>query len=461
MYKRHDAGYVKEATEQALEYFPVLRKRGDALAGNMSGGEQQMLGLAMAFIAKPKLLMIDELSLGLAPTIVGQLADIVRAIHQRGTTIILVEQSVNVALTLAQRAVFMEKGEIRFEGPTADLLDRDDILRSVFLEGAAKGQATAQAGANGKANGRAAARTAKREKAEALVEVLGAPELLTLADVGVRFGGVQAVDGATFELHQGEVLGLIGPNGAGKTTVFDAISGFVRPQRGRITFLGNDITALSPDQRARMGLGRSFQDARLFPSMTVVENIATALERHIEVRDPFAAACGLPAVSDAETEIAYKVHELVDLLGLGAFRNKFVGELSTGSRRIVDLAMAIAHKPSVLILDEPSSGIAQRETEALGPLLLRIKDEVGCALLVIEHDMPLITGISHRLVALELGRVVTVGTPDEVISHPAVVASYLGTDTAAIERSGTGGVLKQASRRTKQAAAKETVGSGQ
>jgi branched-chain amino acid transport system ATP-binding protein len=168
----------------------------------------------------------------------------------------------------------------------------------------------------------------------------------------------------------------------------------------------------------------------------VVENIALGLERHITMKDPLAAACGMPAVRDAESDVAYRVHELVDLLGLGAFRNKFVSELSTGSRRIVDLAMAIAHKPSVLILDEPSSGIAQRETEALGPLLLRIRDEVGCALLVIEHDMPLITSISHRLLALELGRVIAAGPPEDVVRHKEVVASYLGTNAAAISRSG-------------------------
>jgi len=430
MYKRRDTDYVAEATAQALEYFPILRTRNDALAGNLSGGEQQMLGLAMAFIAKPRMLMIDELSLGLAPTIVGQLTDIVRAIHAQGTTIILVEQSVNVALTLAQRAVFMEKGEIRFEGPTADLLDRDDILRSVFLEGAAKGRAVAE---NSQAEAAVAARTEVRSPAE----VLAGAEVLRLHDVVVRFGGVQAVDQVSFTLHEGEVLGLIGPNGAGKTTVFDAISGFVTPAHGRVIFMNDDVTGWSPDHRARAGLGRSFQDARLFPSMTVVENIALALERHIEVRDPLAAACGMPAIRDAETAVAYKVHELVELLGLAAFRNKFVSELSTGSRRIVDLAMAIAHKPTVLILDEPSSGIAQRETEALGPLLLRIKNEVGCALLVIEHDMPLITGISDRLMALELGRVIADGTPAEVVTHPRVVASYLGSNEAAIARSGT------------------------
>jgi branched-chain amino acid transport system ATP-binding protein len=130
------------------------------------------------------------------------------------------------------------------------------------------------------------------------------------------------------------------------------------------------------------------------------------------------------------------VDDLISLMNLGDFRDKFVAELSTGSRRIVDLAMALAHDPAVLILDEPSSGIAQRECEALGPLLRRVRDETGCALLVIEHDMPLITGISDRLLALELGRVVAEGTPQQVITNPAVVASYLGTDQASIARSG-------------------------
>src|SRR5207248_6354369 len=183
--------------------------------------------------------------------------------------------------------------------------------------------------------------------------------------------------------------------------------------------------------------GRSFQDARLFPSLTVAENIAVSLERHLEVRDPLASMLGMPEVAAAEEDVAWRVHDLIEVMGLGAFRNKFVGELSTGSRRIVDLAMAIAHHPKVLLLDEPSSGIAQRETEALGPLLLRIQREVGCALLIIEHDMPLITGIADTILAFELGQVIASGTPAEVVNDPAVVASYLGTDEAVIGRSGS------------------------
>jgi ABC-type branched-subunit amino acid transport system ATPase component/predicted MFS family arabinose efflux permease len=433
MYKRDDPEHVRRATETVLEYFPVLDERGDQLAGNLSGGEQQMLGLGMALIAKPRLLMIDELTLGLAPTIVARLIEIVRAIHTQGTTIVLVEQSVNVALTLADRAVFMEKGEVRFTGLTADLLARDDILRSVFLEGAASHPGAGNGAKGSRRGGRGTSNRAKKNDDRPLTD---APVVLELNGVVKRFGGIRAVDEVTFELREGEILGLIGPNGAGKTTVFDLISGFLVPDAGRITFRSSDITGWSPDRRARAGLGRSFQDARLFASLSVAENIAVALERHLEVRDPLAEALGLPEVAESEVEVAWSVHELIELLGLGAYRNKFVSELSTGSRRIVDLAMAIAHAPSVLILDEPSSGIAQRETEALGPLLLRIQREMGCSLLVIEHDMPLVTGIADRIAALEFGHVVTVGRPVEVVNHPEVVASYLGADASAINRSG-------------------------
>ena len=138
------------------------------------------------------------------------------------------------------------------------------------------------------------------------------------------------------------------------------------------------------------GLGRSFQDALLFPSLTVAETISVALERHLESKDLIAAAFQLPASYESEIAVAEKVEELIELMGLGAFREKLTGELSTGSRRIVDLACILAQEPSVLMLDEPSGGVAQKETEALAPLLLRVRDHTGCSILVIEHDMPLL-----------------------------------------------------------------------
>jgi branched-chain amino acid transport system ATP-binding protein len=427
LYKK-DQEYLKQASEEVLQIFPRLRERYDQMAGNLSGGEQQMLAMGMAFIAKPKLLMIDELSLGLAPTIVEQLLGIVRRIQQTGTAIILVEQSINVALTIADRAYFLEKGEVRFHGPTAELLERDDIVRSVFLEGAT-GPGAKDGGKNGKAK---AEPVVKRD----LAEIVARPVVLDVAGITKRFGGIRAVDDTSFQLHEGEILGLIGPNGAGKTTIFDLVSGFLIPDDGHITFDGTEVTKWSPDRRAWLGLGRSFQDARLVPSLTVAENIAIGLERHIDLRDHMASMLNLPMIVRQEEEVAWTVEDLIELMSLGAFRDKFVRELSTGSRRIVDLAMCIAHDPKVLLLDEPSSGIAQAETEALGPLLHRIQAETGCALLVIEHDMPLITGISDRMIALELGHPIVEGTPQEVIQNPQVVSSYLGGDMAVINRSG-------------------------
>jgi branched-chain amino acid transport system ATP-binding protein len=418
LYANEDPATVQARTDEVLELFPRLRERWDQMAGNLSGGEQQQLGLGMAFVAKPQLLIIDELSLGLAPTIVEQLLGIVRRIHDEGCTIILVEQSVNVALTVASRAYFMEKGEVRFHGATEELLERGDILRSVFLEGAAGGSK---------------ARAAKK----AVRVATDGPPVLEVSGLTRRFGGITAVDDVSFTLAPHQILGLIGPNGAGKTTIFDLISGLLAANAGHIWFRGTDITSWGGDKRAAAGLGRSFQDARIFPTLTVAENIAIGLERHIETRDHLAALLNLPAIQDSELDVAYTVEDLIELMSLGAFRDKFVGELSTGSRRIVDLAMSIAHDPAVLLLDEPSSGIAQRETEALGPLLKRIQHETGCAMLIIEHDMPLITSVSDEILALDLGRVLVRGTPAEVTSNPQVISSYLGGDLDVINRSGT------------------------
>jgi branched-chain amino acid transport system ATP-binding protein len=170
--------------------------------------------------------------------------------------------------------------------------------------------------------------------------------------------------------------------------------------------------------------------------MTVAETISVALERKVEVRDPFAAAIWLPAVSASEAKLTQRVEELLELTGIEDFRDKLMRELSTGSKRIVDLACVLAHEPTVLLLDEPSSGIAQREAEALGPLLLRIRAETGASLLVIEHDVPLLLSIADRLIALDLGEVVAQGAPTDVVNDPRVISSYLGTSGAAIARSG-------------------------
>ena len=277
-------------------------------------------------------------------------------------------------------------------------------------------------------------------------------DILEVSGLTVNFGGVVAVDDVTFAVPRGAILGFVGPNGAGKTTVFDAICGFV-PSRGRVVLDGVDISTKSPEARAHARLGRSFQDARLFPSLTVSETLAIAFERHVKASGIVSSALGMPWVRRAERSIAERSDALIEMTGLQAFRDKFVSELSTGSRRILDLAVIMAHDPAVLLLDEPSSGIAQREAEALGPMLTRMRDETGITMLVVEHDMPLIRAVSDQILALETGRVLVHGEPDAVLNDPRLVAAYLGTDSAVIHRSGTGAKKKPTPR--KKAAAKK------
>jgi ABC-type branched-subunit amino acid transport system ATPase component len=410
--RHHD---IDPAIEEILTMFPDLRERLADSAADLSGGQQQMLALGMAFVAKPQVLLIDELSLGLAPVVVGQLLPLVRRLADDGVAVILVEQSVNVALTLAERAYFMERGTIRFSGPTADLLNRPDLLRSVFLADIAAPSITVSTTA---------------PTAAVALEVAG---------LARSFGGNHAVRDVSFSVGTGEIVGMIGPNGAGKTTLFDLISGYVVADAGRVVLDGRDITSDSATARARRGLGRSFQDARLFPEMTVAEAIAVALERWTTQRSVLAAALRLPTVFDDEERTTNRVDELIDVMNLGTYRNSFIRELSTGTRRIVDLACLVGHRPTVVLLDEPSSGIAQREVEALAPVLLRLRDEMGASLVVIEHDLPLISSIADRLIALDHGEVIASGPPADVLSHPDVVESYLGNNAAARQRSGTRG----------------------
>ncbi|MCA1839927.1 MAG: MFS transporter, partial [Actinobacteria bacterium] len=419
-----DAEEKKTRLAEVFEIFPILKERQNENAGTLSGGEQQMLSLAQAFLSKPKLLMIDELSLGLSPAVVQQLIEIVQEIHRRGVTIIVVEQSVNVALTIAERAIFMEKGEVKFIGKTADLLRRPDILRAVYVKGSG---ALTEGGPSS---------TMKSERQRREYELGQARPILEVKELSRSYGGIKAVSEVSFELREGESLGLIGPNGAGKTTLFDLISGYQSPDSGQVIYDGKDITGLRADQRAQQRLIRRFQDARLFPSLTVFENLLVALDRKLDVRNVALTALQVPQVRQAERRVRLRAERLIELLELGAFREKFVKELSTGVRRIADIACVLASEPRVLMLDEPSSGIAQAESEGLAPLLRRVRFETGCSMLVIEHDMPLISAISDELIALDQGKFVMRGTPEVVLNDERVIESYLGTKQEVVKRSG-------------------------
>ena len=413
-----DAAAFSARIEHVLELFPELRDRLDVAAGSLSGGEQQMVALSQAFLMRPRLLMIDELSLGLAPAVVERLLEIVRQISSEGTTVLLVEQSANVALTIAERAVFMEKGEIRFDGSTAELLGRSDLLRAVFLGG----------------TGATAAGFVSSRSAADVVE--GSGPVLSVSSISVAFGGRDVLLDASVDVEAGEVVGVIGPNGAGKTTLFDVISGYVASAAGDVHVAGTDCRGLGPDARAQLGLVRSFQNARLFPALTVRENIAVALERRLAVRSAVASALWLPPVQRSERRIRRRVDYLLDLMHLTGSADKFVRELSTGTRRTVDVACIMAAEPKALLLDEPSSGLAQSEVELLAPVIRRLAKETGCGVLVIEHDIPLVTAVADRLVVMQLGRTILDGPPADVVRHPEVIRAYLGASEASIARSG-------------------------
>jgi len=264
-----------------------------------------------------------------------------------------------------------------------------------------------------------------REPAPAVAE-----PLLVVTDLQKRYGGLRAVDHLSVDVRRGEVLGLIGPNGAGKTTFFECLSGFVGVDAGSIVFDGHDVTRWSPERRAGAGLIRSFQDSALFATMTVLDTALVATERALPTR----LGASLAGAGRTERLREQRARELLDLFGLDRYRHTEVGALSTGTRRIAELACLVALEPTLLLLDEPSSGVAQAEVEHLGQVLLAVRDHLDATVVVIEHDIPLVSHVSDRLLAMETGRLLALGTPTEVLEDPAVVESYLGGDPTAVQR---------------------------
>ncbi len=244
-------------------------------------------------------------------------------------------------------------------------------------------------------------------------------------NLSINFGGIKAVDGVSFTVPKGQVFTIIGPNGAGKTTIFNLVSRIYEPTQGRLVFEGNDITRVPPHQIAALGIARTFQNIELFEHATLLENLLLARHAH-KKSGFFAELFFLPSVRRMEVEHREAVERVIDFLDLQQYRDSLIVNLPYGVRKVTELARALCTDPKLLLLDEPSSGLNVEETEDMAFWIQDIRSLLGITVLMVEHDMKLVSAVSDQVLALNYGRPLAMGSPREVQTHPEVVRAYLG-----------------------------------
>jgi branched-chain amino acid transport system ATP-binding protein len=253
--------------------------------------------------------------------------------------------------------------------------------------------------------------------------------LLEVENLSIHFGGLKAVDQVSFNVEEGEVFTIVGPNGAGKSTIFNLISRFYNPTTGSIRFDGGDITSLGAEAIAPLGIARTFQNIELFDHSSVLQNLLVG--RHCQRKSNFLAhALFLPSVRREEIEHREKIEEVIDFLDLQAYRDKMIAGLPYGVRKVVELARALASNPKLLLLDEPASGLSVEETQDMAFWIEDIQKDKGISILMVEHDMGLVSQVSDRVLAIDHGAMLAMGTTSEVQNHPDVIEAYLGREEA-------------------------------
>jgi len=251
--------------------------------------------------------------------------------------------------------------------------------------------------------------------------------LFVAQDIAIRFGGIRAVDAVSFDVQQGEVFSIIGPNGAGKTTIFNLISRIYQPSAGKLIFQDQDITEIAPYRIAGLGIARTFQNIELFANATLLQNLLIGRHCHSTV-GVLSQLVFTPAVRREELKHREKAEEVIAFLGLERYRDTLIANLPYGVRKVVELGRALCIEPKLLLLDEPSSGLNVEETEGMGFWIEDIKKDLGITVIMVEHDMNLVSMVSDRVMALNYGKVIALGTPSEVQNHPEVVRAYIGGD---------------------------------